>query len=141
MELDVRASQDGQVHTIHVGASTLDAELVDYLAIALDDVERGPCSNLVIVFEGGATTTVGDFPAWSPSVKREDMRYFGRWEDLVMRLSKARLKTLVGYRGRCGSAALQIGLVSDLRVASVKAHLSIDGLAGHAFPAATAFRL
>jgi len=63
MELDVRASQDGQVHTIHVGASTLDAELVDYLAIALDDVERGPCSNLVIVFEGGATTTVGDFPA------------------------------------------------------------------------------
>ena len=69
------------------------------------------------------------------------MRYFGRWDETLSRLSRLEAKTFAAYDGRAGAAAVQIGLVTDLRLASTQARLSLGSLPEGRFPGMGAYWL
>ena len=69
------------------------------------------------------------------------MRYFARWDELLSRISRLKAKTFAGYHGRVGAAAVQAGLVADLRLASAAARLWMGSLAEGRFPGMGAYWL
>jgi enoyl-CoA hydratase/carnithine racemase len=133
---------DGErVLTARLGAATIDTGVIAALGSELDKVERAGIENFVLLFTGGAEAVTGDFPSWPPGSGRGDMRYFARWDDLLSRISRLQAKTLAGYDGRVGPAAVQAGLVMDLRLASAQARLSLGSLAEGRFPGMGAYWL
>jgi enoyl-CoA hydratase/carnithine racemase len=133
---------DGErVLTARLAAATIDTGVIAALTSEIDKVERAGIENFVLLFTGGAETVTGDFPSWPPGPGRGDMRYFARWDDLLARISRLQAKTLAGYHGRVGPAAVQAGLVMDLRLASAQARLSLGSLADGRFPGMGAYWL
>jgi enoyl-CoA hydratase/carnithine racemase len=127
--------------TVRIHEATIDAGLVSALESALDDVERGGIENFVLQFDGGWDSVAGDFPSWPPGPVRSDMRYFARWDEALLRLSRLTAKTFAAYDGRVGAAAVQAGLVTDLRLASARARLALGSLSGGRFPGTGAYWL
>lgn len=133
---------DGErVFTARIGETVIDTDLVSGLGSVLDDVERGGIENLVLLFSGGPESVTGDFPSWPPGPGRSDMRYFARWDEMLSRISRLKAKTFVGYHGRVGAADVQVGLVTDLRLASAQARLSLGSLPEGRFPGMGAYWL
>ena len=120
---------DGErVLTVLLQETTIDADLIGALQSALDDVDHAGIENFVLQFSGGADSVTGDFPSWRPGPARSDMRYFARWDEMLSRISRLKAKTFAAYDGRAGAAAVQAGLVMDLRLASSRARLSLGSL-------------
>jgi enoyl-CoA hydratase/carnithine racemase len=69
------------------------------------------------------------------------MRYFARWDQTLSRISRLKVKTFAAYTARVGAAAVQAGLVMDLRVASGQARLALGSLAEGRFPGMGAYWL
>jgi enoyl-CoA hydratase/carnithine racemase len=107
----------------------------------LSDVEHGEIENFVLRFGGDADAVIGDFPSWRPGPVRSDMRYFARWDETLSRISRLKAKTFAAYDGRVGAAAVQVGLVMDLRLASAQARLSLGSLSEGRFPGMGAYWL
>jgi enoyl-CoA hydratase/carnithine racemase len=129
------------VLTARFGEARIDNELIGALESVLDSVERGGIENLVLLFSGGPESVTGDFPSLPPGPGRPDMRYFARWDELLSRISRLKAKTFAGYHGRVGAAAVQAGLVADLRLASAQARLAMGSLAEGRFPGMGAYWL
>jgi enoyl-CoA hydratase/carnithine racemase len=130
-----------RVLTIRIHEATLDAELVGTLGSVLNDAERSGIENVVFQFSAGPGAVTGDFPSWRPGPARGDMRYFARWDEVLSRISRLKAKTFAAYDGRVAAAAVQAGLVMDLRLASAGARLSLGGLAGGRSPGMGAYWL
>jgi enoyl-CoA hydratase/carnithine racemase len=140
--LTVVDERDGErVLTAQIHEAAMDAELVSALASVLDDVEHSGIENFVLEFDGGGDSVTGDFPSWPPGPARSDMRYFARWDETLWRISRLTAKTFAAYEGRVGAAAVQVGLVMDLRLASAKARLAVGSLSGGRFPGMGAYWL
>ncbi len=140
--LTVTQEADGeQILTARIGEDVMDTELISGLGSVLDNVERGGIENFVLMFSGGPESVTGDFPSWPPGPGRSDMRYFGRWDEMLSRISRLKAKTFAGYHGRVGAAAVQAGLVVDLRLASAQARLAIGSLSDGRFPGMGAYWL
>ena len=140
--LTVTEEADGErVLTARLGAATIDTEVISALGSELDNLERAGIENLVLLFSGGPEAVTGDFPPWPPGPGRGDMRYFARWDELLSRISRLQAKTFAGYDGRVGPAAVQAGLVTDLRLASAHARLWMGSLAEGRFPGIGAYWL
>ena len=69
------------------------------------------------------------------------MRYFARWDETLSRISRLKAKTFAAYDGRVGAAAVHVGLVMDLRLASAQARLSLGSLSEGRFPGMGAYWL
>ena len=133
---------DGErVLTVRIDEATVDADLVGVLESTLNDVEHDKIENFVLQFSGGPDSVAGDFPSWPPGPARADMRYFGRWDDTLSRISRLKVKTFAAYDGRVGAAAVHVGLVTDLRLASARARLCIGSLSEGRFPGIGAYWL
>ncbi|GEM_PF-6029955 len=133
---------DGErVLTVQIHEATIGAELINELESVLDNVEHGEIENFVLQFSGGPDSVTGDFPSWPPGPVRSDMRYFARWDETLSRISRLRAKTLAAYDGRVGAAAVHVGLVMDLRLASAQARLSLGSLPEGRFPGMAAYWL
>jgi enoyl-CoA hydratase/carnithine racemase len=124
------AGETGErVLTARIVEPVLDAGLVASLDAVLAEAERDSVPNLVLEFGPGPGAVTGDFPSWRPGPARPDMRYFARWDELLGRLSRLPAKTFAAYDGRVGAAAVEAGLVMDLRLAADAARLSVGGQA------------
>jgi len=133
---------DGErAFTARLGEATIDTDLVSELESVLSNIERAGIENLVLLFSGGLGPVTGDFPSWPPGPRRSDMRYFARWDELLSRISRLKAKTFAGYHGRVGAAAVQVGLVADLRLASAQARLALGSLPEGRFPGMGAYWL
>jgi isomerase DpgB len=129
------AGEPGErVLTARIVEPVLGAGLVAALDTVLAEAERAGTENLVLEFSPGPGAVTGDFPSFRPGPARPDMRYFARWDELLGRLSRARVKTFAAYDGWVGAAAVEAGLVMDLRLAAATARLSVGSLAGGRFP-------
>jgi enoyl-CoA hydratase/carnithine racemase len=137
----LRESEDERVMTVQIDEPLIDTDLVSALASVLDDVEDGGIENLVVQFSGGAGSIAGDFPSWGPEQVRNDIRFFARWDETLARLSRLKAKTFAAYDGRVGGAAVHLGLVTDLRLASAHARLALGNLAEGRFPGMGAYWL
>jgi enoyl-CoA hydratase/carnithine racemase len=107
----------------------------------LAEVEHGGIENLVFLFSGDPDSVTGDFPVWRPGPDRADMRYLARWEQTLLRISRLKAKTFAAYDAHVGAAAVHIGLVTDLRLASTRTQLSLGDLAEGRFPGMGAYWL
>ena len=134
---------DGErVLTLRIDEPSIDAELVRAIESVLDDVAAHGVENLVFQFTGEADSVMaGEFPSWQPGPARSDMRYFARWDELLGRISRLRAKTLTAYDGRVGAAAVQVGFVTDIRLSSARARLSLGSLSEGRFPGMGAYWL
>jgi len=140
--LTVTQEADGErVLIARLGEATIDIDLISRLDSVLDEIERGGIENFVMLFSGGPESVIGDFPSWAPSLGRRDMRYFARWDEMLSRISRLKAKTFAGYHGRVGAAAVQAGLVVDLRLASAQARLAMGSLSEGRFPGMGAYWL
>jgi enoyl-CoA hydratase/carnithine racemase len=140
--LSVLGEGDGErVLKVRIDEAAISAELVSALGSVLSEVTDGGIENLVLQFSGGPDSVTGDFPAWRPGPARSDMRYFARWDEMLARISRLQAKTFAAYDGRVGAAAVQLGLVMDLRLASAQARLSLGSLSGGRFPGTGAYWL
>jgi len=138
-EIDER---DGErVLRLRFCAATIDAELVGAVESVLDDVAAHGVESVVFQFAGDADSVTGEFPSWQPGPSRSDMRYFARWDEALARICRLRAKTLTAYDGRVGAAAIQVGFVTDLRLSSARALLSLGSLSDGRFPGMGAFWL
>jgi len=135
----VDESDGERVLTVRIQEPTVDIGLISDLEPMLDEVERGEIENLVFRF-GGAERT-GEFPSWEPGPVRKDMRYFARWDETLSRVSGLTAKTFAAYDGHVGAAGVQIGLVTDLRLASARARLATGSLSDGHFPGLGAYWL
>jgi len=126
---------DGErILTVRIHEPAIGAELLSALESTLNDAERGGIENFVVEFSGGPGSVTGDFPTWPAGPVRSDMRHFARWDETLTRMSRLKAKTFAAYHGRVGAAAVQAGLVMDLRVASAGARLSLGSLTEGRFP-------
>lgn len=133
---------DGErVLTLRIDEPSIDAELVRAIESVLDDVAQHGVENLVFLFTSEADSMAGEFPSWQPGPARSDMRYFARWDELLGRISRLRAKTLTAYDGRVGAAAVQVGFVTDIRLSSARARLSLGSLSEGRFPGMGAYWL
>jgi enoyl-CoA hydratase/carnithine racemase len=133
---------DGErVLRVRMHKPTIDAGLLGALESALDDVEHGGIENFVLQFSGEPNSITGEFPWWRPGPDRSDMRYFARWDETLSRMSRLKTKTFAAYDGRVGAAAVQAGLVMDLRLASAQTHLALGSLSEGRFPGMGAYWL
>jgi enoyl-CoA hydratase/carnithine racemase len=133
---------DGErVLTVRIHEATIDAGLVGALESVLDDVDGDEIENLVLRFGGDSDAITGDFPTWRPGPVRSDMRYFARWDETLARMSRLTAKTFAAYDGRVGAAAVQVGLVMDLRLAAPPARLCLGSLSEGRFPGMGAYWL
>lgn len=130
-----------RVLTLRIEEPTIDAEMIGEVESILDDLAKLEVETLVFRFAGGCDSVTGAFPSWQPGPARSDMRYFGRWDQVLGRISRLRAKTLTAYDGRVGAAAVQVGFVTDLRLASSGALLSLGSLAEGEFPGIAAYWL
>jgi enoyl-CoA hydratase/carnithine racemase len=133
---------DGErVLTLRIDEAAIDAELVGAVESVLDDIGQHGVENLVFRFTGGTDAVAGRFPSWQPGPARDDMRYFARWDEALGRISRLRAKTLTAYDGRVGAAAVQVGFVTDIRLSSARARLSLGSLSDGSFPGMGAYWL
>jgi enoyl-CoA hydratase/carnithine racemase len=135
---------DGErVLTIRLSGATVDVDTVEALGAALADAAPDGAENVVLRFDGDGDgdAVTGDFPSWPAGPGRSDMRYFSRWDETLSRLSRLEAKTFAAFDGRVGAAAVQIGLVTDLRLASIRARLSLGSLPEGRFPGMGAYWL
>jgi enoyl-CoA hydratase/carnithine racemase len=130
-----------RVLTVQIHEAAMDAEIVSALASVLDDVEHGGIENFVLQFSGGSDSVTGDFPSWHPGPVRSDMRHFARWDEALSRISRLKAKTFAAYDGRVGAAAVHVGLVMDLRLASAQARLALGSISERRFPGMGAYWL
>lgn len=112
----MRTSADEGVVSAYFDERVLDAAAAGSLTSLLDRVEREPVECLVLRFADGT----GAFPA-------PERRYLARWDEILARLARLPAKTIAAYAGRTGTAAIHLGLVTDLRVAAAEARLVLDG--------------
>jgi len=141
MKVMTRESQGERIVTLRDDGAVFDERMMDAMVSALDSIEsESEDTSLVLLFEGGESI-VGDFPTWERERSREELRYFVRWEDLVSRLCRLKVKTVAGYRGPIGAAAIQLGLVTDLRVGTEDVRLHLGSLCRGPFPGTTWFLL
>jgi enoyl-CoA hydratase/carnithine racemase len=141
MLTDLEERHGERVMTLRVEKATIDLDVVGALESALDHVARQGIENAVFWFSGDADAVAGRFPTWQPGSGREDMRYFARWDEALARLSRLRAKTFTVYDGRCGAAAVQVGFVTDIRLSSSRARLSLGSLSDGSFPGMGAYWL
>jgi len=133
---------DGErVLTVQIHETTIGAELISALESVLNNVEHGEIENFVLQFSGDPDSVTGEFPSWRPGPVRSDMRYFARWDEALSRISRLKAKTFAAYDGRVGAAAVHVGLVMDLRLASTQARLSLGSLSEGRFPGMGAYWL
>jgi enoyl-CoA hydratase/carnithine racemase len=133
---------DGErVLTVQIHEATIDAELIGALGSVLNNVEHDDIENLVLAFSGDPDSVAGEFPTWQPGPIRSDMRYFARWDETLLRISRLKTKTFAAYDGRVGAAAVHVGLVMDLRLAAAQASLSLGSLSEGRFPGMGAYWL
>jgi enoyl-CoA hydratase/carnithine racemase len=133
---------DGErILTLRIDEASIDAELVRAIESVLDDFAQHGVENLVFKFTGDRDSVAGEFPSWQPGPARSDMRYFARWDETLARICRLRAKTLTAYDGRVGAAAVQVGFVTDLRLASAHARLSLGSLSEGRFPGMGAYWL
>jgi len=132
---------DEGVLTVRIHEAVVGPELVGDLEAVLGRVDGDEIETLVLRFDGTGEAVAGDFPDWPPGGARPDMRYFARWEETLSRISRLKAKTFAAYDGRVGAAAVQAGLVTDLRLASATARLSPGSLAEGRFPGLGAWLL
>jgi len=126
---------DGErVLTVQIHEATIGAELISAFESVLNNVENGEIENFVLQFSGDPDSVTGEFPSWQPGPVRSDMRYFARWDETLSRISRLKAKTFAAYDGRVGAAAVHVGLVMDLRLASAQARLSLGSLSEGRFP-------
>jgi enoyl-CoA hydratase/carnithine racemase len=126
---------DGErILTVRIDEPTIDAELVGDLQSVLNDAERREIENIVLQFRGDRDSVTGEYPSWPPGPGRPDMRYFARWDETLSRLSRLKAKTFAAYDGRVGAAAVNAGLVVDLRLATAHTRLSVGSLSDGRFP-------
>jgi enoyl-CoA hydratase/carnithine racemase len=137
----IRESDNERVLTVRVDETVMDAEVVGALASVLDDVEDGGIENLLVHFAGGSGSIAGDLPSSGPDEGRSDIRFFARWDETLSRISRLKTKTFAAYEGRVGAAAVHVGLVTDLRLASADARLALGSLAEGRFPGMGAYWL
>jgi enoyl-CoA hydratase/carnithine racemase len=137
----LREDDRERVLTVQIHEATMDAEVVGALTSVLNDIEHGGIENFVIQFGGGTDSVTGSFPSWRPGPVRSDIRYFPRWDETLSRISKLKAKTFAAYDGRVGAAAVHVGLVMDLRLASARARLALASLADGRFPGMGAYWL
>ena len=137
----IRGCDNERVMTVQIDEPVMDAEVVSALASVLDDVEDGAIENLVVRFCGGSGSIAGDFPSWGLDPVRSDIRFFARWDETLSRISRLKAKTFAAYDGRVGAAAVHLGLVTDLRLASAHARLALGNLADGRFPGMAAYWL
>lgn len=130
-----------RVLTVRINEATIDAGLVSALESVLNHLEHGGIENFVLQFSGDPDSITGDFPSWRPGPARSDMRYFSRWDETLSRISRLKAKTFAAYDGRVGAAAVHLGLVMDLRLASARARLSLGSLSEGRFPGMGAYWL
>jgi enoyl-CoA hydratase/carnithine racemase len=130
----VDAGDRERVLTIQIHEAAMDAELVSALASVLNDVEHGGIENFVLQFTGTSDSVTGDYPTWCPGPVRSDIRHFARWDETLSRISRLKAKTFAAYDGRVGAAAVHVGLVMDLRLASAQARLAVGSLSDGRFP-------
>lgn len=112
----MRTSADEGVVSAHFDERVLDAAAAGSLTSLLDRIEREPVECLVLRFDDGT----GAFPP-------PERRYLARWDEILARLARLPAKTIAAYAGRTGTAAIHLGLVTDLRVAAAEARLVLDG--------------
>lgn len=140
--LTVFDERDGErVLTVYVHEAAMDAELVSSLASVVNNLEHGGIENFVLRFSGRLDSATGDFPSWRPDPDRSDMRHFARWEETLSRILRLKVKTFAAYDGRVGAAALQVGMVMDLRLAAAHARFALGGLVDGRFPGMGAYWL
>ena len=140
--LTVVRDRDGErVTTVQIHEAVIDAEVVRSLASVLNDVEHGGIENFVLHFSGGSDSVAGDFRLGRQDAVPSDTRFFARWDETLSRISRLKTKTFAAYDGRVGAAAVHVGLVMDLRLASVQAQLSLGSLADGPFPGMGAYWL
>lgn len=137
----VRECDGEQVLTVQIDEPAVDADVVSTLGSALDDVEHAGIENFVLQFGTGSASITADFPSWRSLPVRSDIRFFARWDETLARISRLKSKTFAAYDGRVGAAAVDVGLVMDLRVASAQARLASGSLADGQFPGMGAYRL
>jgi len=137
----VRECDGERVLTVQIDEAAIDAEVVSALADVLDDLEHDGIENLVVHFSGTSDLVTGDFPSWRAGPARSDIRFFARWEETLSRISRLKAKTFAAYDGRVGAAAVHVGLVMDLRLASVQARLTLGSLSEGRFPGMGAYWL
>ena len=128
-----------RVLTVRIHEATIDAGLVSGLESALNDVEHGGIEHLVLEFNGGWDSVSGDFPSWPPGPIRSDMRHFARWDETLSRISRLKAKPFAAYDGMVGAAAVHVGLLMDLRLASAPARLALGSVSGGRFPGMGAY--
>jgi enoyl-CoA hydratase/carnithine racemase len=133
---------DGErILAVQIDEAAVGAELIGGIESVLDKLEYDGIENLVLQFRGGPDSVTGEFPSWRSGPVRSDMRYFARWDEMLSRISRLKAKTFAAYDGRVGAAAVQAGLVVDLRLASAQARLSLASLAEGRFPGMGAYWL
>jgi enoyl-CoA hydratase/carnithine racemase len=140
--LTVLRECDGErVLTVQLDEAEVDADVVGAIASVLDDVEHSGIENLVVLFSGAPDLVTGDFPSWRPGPARSDIRFFAGWDETLSRISRLKTKTFAAYDGRVGAAAVHVGLVMDLRLASAQTRMVLGGLADGRFPGMGAYWL
>ena len=130
----VRETDRERVLTVHIDEAVIDADVLSTLESVLNDVEHDGIENFVLQFSGNSNAVAGDFPSWRPGRVRSDIRFFARWDETLARISRLKTKTFAAYDGRAGAAAVHVGLVMDLRLASAPARLALGSLADGRFP-------
>jgi len=130
----VRETDRERVLTVLIDETVMDVDVLRALDSVLDGVEHDGIENLVLQFSGNSTSVAGDFPSWCPGPVRSDIRFFARWDETLARISRLKTKTFAAYDGRAGAAAVHVGLVMDLRLASAPARLALGSLAEGRFP-------
>jgi enoyl-CoA hydratase/carnithine racemase len=140
--LTTTGERDGErVLTLRIDEATIDAELVAEVESALEDSMDPGAETVVFHFAGCTDSVAGGFPTWQCAGGRSDMRYFARWDQVLARISRLRAKTLTAYDRRVGAAAVQVGFVTDLRLASAETRLSMGSLSEGSFPGMGAYWL
>ena len=137
----IREADGERVLTARIGEAMIDTELISGSAPCWTMSNAAESRTSPYCSAATAEPVTGDFPSWPPGPGRGDMRYFARWDELLSRISRLKAKTFAGYHGRVGAAAVQAGLVADLRLASAAARLWMGSLSEGRFPGMGAYSL
>jgi enoyl-CoA hydratase/carnithine racemase len=141
MMTSLGVSRDERVLRVLIDEAVIDVDVVSMLASAIDTAEADGIDNLVVEFGNDRGSITGDFPSWSFDGGRNDIRFFARWDELLSRISRLKAKTFAVYDGKVGPAAVYLGFVTDLRVATADAQLVVGSLADGGFPGMAAYWL
>jgi enoyl-CoA hydratase/carnithine racemase len=132
---------DERVRKVRIDEAVIDLDVVSALADVLDTVEAGGIDNLVVEFRNDQGAATGGFPTWNLDGGRDDIRFFARWDELCSRISRLKAKTFAAYDGTVGPAAVHLGFVTDLRIATADTRLVVASLADGSFPGTAAYWL